>query len=63
MLVVMGPVLEVPVTDLFAAAIMPGIMLAFLFTAYALIRCWINPELGPPLPMEERANNWGDCVP
>ncbi|MEZ5590974.1 MAG: hypothetical protein R3F53_09840 [Gammaproteobacteria bacterium] len=27
MLVVMGPILEVPVTDLFAAAIMPGILL------------------------------------
>jgi len=30
MLVVMGPVLEVPVTDLFAAAIVPGFLLAFL---------------------------------
>jgi tripartite ATP-independent transporter DctM subunit len=54
MLVVMGPVLEVPVTDLFAAAIVPGILLAFLYAAYALIRCWINPELGPALPPEER---------
>lgn len=58
MLVVMGPVLEVPVTDLFAAAIVPGIMLAFLYTAYALVRCWLNPELGPPLPEDERANDW-----
>lgn len=58
MLVVMGPVLEVPVTDLFAAAILPGIMLAFMYTAYALIRCKIDPSLGPELPMEERANDW-----
>lgn len=58
MLVVMGPVLEVPVTDLFAAAIIPGIMLAFLYTAYALFRCWLNPELGPPLPAEERPNDY-----
>jgi len=58
MLVVMGPVLEVPVTDLFAAAIIPGIMLAFLYTAYALVRCWLNPELGPPLPEDERPNDW-----
>ncbi len=50
MLVVMGPILEVPVTDLFAAAIIPGFMLAFLYTGYALIRCQINPKLGPPLP-------------
>ncbi len=54
MLVVMGPVLEVPVTDLFAAAIVPGIMLAVLYMAYALIRCWINPALGPVLPAGER---------
>jgi TRAP-type mannitol/chloroaromatic compound transport system permease large subunit len=54
MLVVMGPVLEVPVTDLFAAAIIPGIMLAFLYMAYALIRTWLNGNLGPPLPEDER---------
>ncbi len=59
MLVVMGPVLQVPVTDLFAAAIIPGIMLAFFYTAYALIRCWFNPELGPALPEDERPNDWG----
>ncbi len=52
MLVVMGPILEVPVTDLFAAAIIPGFMLAFLYTGYALIRCQLNPSLGPPLPEE-----------
>ena len=59
MLVVMGPVLEVPVTDLFAAAIIPGILLAFMYTAYALLRCWLNPTLGPALPLEERENRWG----
>ena len=58
MLVVMGPVLEVPVTDLFAAAIVPGIMLAFMYTSYALIRCKIDPSLGPVLPEDERPNNW-----
>ena len=54
MLVVMGPVLEVPVTTLFQAAIVPGVMLAFLYMAYALVRCWINPALGPILPPEEQ---------
>jgi tripartite ATP-independent transporter DctM subunit len=52
MLVVMGPVLEVPVTTLFAAAIVPGLLLALLFTGYAMIRCLINPALGPALPKE-----------
>ncbi len=63
MLVVMGPVLEVPVTTLFAAAILPGIMLAVLFTSYAMIRCMINPKLGPALPKSEHPANmsevWG----
>ncbi|MCE2517086.1 MAG: TRAP transporter large permease subunit [Alphaproteobacteria bacterium] len=54
MLVVMGPVLEVPVTDLFSAAIIPGIMLAAMYAGYALIRCWLNPSLGPILPPEDQ---------
>jgi tripartite ATP-independent transporter DctM subunit len=62
MLVVMGPILEVPVTTLFSAAVIPGVMLALLFTAYAMIRCWINPSLGPPLPedmiVEDRKEVW-----
>ena len=54
MLIVMGPVLEVPVTDLFRAAIIPGVMLAGLYMLYAIGRCWINPDLGPILPPEEQ---------
>lgn len=54
MLVVMGPVVGVPVTDLFAAAILPGILLASLYIIYTMIRCMINPSLGPALPPELR---------
>ena len=57
MLVVMGPIMEIPVTDLFAAAIIPGIMLAFLYAGYVTIRCYLNPSLGPVLPMEMRAES------
>ncbi len=57
MLVVMGPVIEVPVTDLFAAAIIPGLLLAVLYTGYALIRCYLNPALGPVLPPSARAES------
>jgi len=57
MLVVMGPILEVPVIDLFAAAIIPGMLMATLYVAYALIRCQINPSLGPPLAEEFRASS------
>jgi len=60
MLVVMGPVLEVPVTTLFAAAIVPGVMLALLFTGYAMVRCMIDPSLGPALPLEEHPENMAE---
>ena len=54
MLVVMGPIMEIPVTDLFAAAIIPGIMLAVLYAGYATIRCYLDPSLGPVVPEEDR---------
>jgi len=57
MLVVMGPIMEIPVTDLFAAAIIPGIMLALLYAGYVTIRCAINPSLGPVLAVEDRASS------
>jgi len=56
-LVVMGPIMEIPVTDLFAAAIFPGIMLALLYAGYTTFRCWKNPSLGPVLPEEMRATS------
>ena len=57
MLVVMGPIMEIPVTDLFAAAIIPGILLAVLYAGYTTIRCWLDPSLGPVLPVEMRATS------
>jgi len=57
MLVVMGPIMEIPVTDLFAAAIIPGILLALLYAGYTTLRCWQNPKLGPVLPEEMRATS------
>ncbi len=57
MLVVMGPIMGVPVTDLFAGAIMPGILLSGIYMSYTLVRCAIKPELGPPLPKELRADS------
>jgi tripartite ATP-independent transporter DctM subunit len=62
MLVVMGPVLEVPVTDLFAAALIPGIMLALLYAGYAMLRCYLNPALGPALPVDQRAADMAEVM-
>jgi len=30
-------------TDLFAAAVLPGLLLSTIFTAWCLVRCWLNP--------------------
>jgi tripartite ATP-independent transporter DctM subunit len=55
MLVVMGPTLQVSVARLYAGAILPGLLLAFLYLVYTMARVWANPRLGPSLPAEQRA--------
>ncbi len=57
MLIVMGPVLGVSVSDLYAAAFGPGFMLAGMYLAYLLGRAFFNPKLGPPVPKEERIHS------
>ncbi|MCK1639236.1 TRAP transporter large permease subunit [Bradyrhizobium sp. 157] len=54
MLIVMGPVLGVSVADLYAAAFGPGFLLAGMYIAYLMGRAFVNPKLGPPVPMDER---------
>ncbi len=44
-----------PVTDLWLAGILPGLMMAALFVAYIWLRCAWNPALGPALAAAERA--------
>jgi tripartite ATP-independent transporter DctM subunit len=56
MLVVMGPVLGVSVADLYAAAFGPGFLLAGMYIVYLMARSFINPHLGPPVPVEERVH-------
>lgn len=42
-----------PVDALWLAGILPGALLALLFLAYIVVRCWLQPELGPPIPPEQ----------
>ena len=62
MLIVMGPVVGVPATDLFAAAVIPGLMLSAIFIAWTLVRCWLNPSLGPALPMQMRPKRMAPVI-
>ncbi len=50
MLVIMGDLLSVSVGALFAAAVLPGLVLAFLYLAYIGITSFRNPDRAPPLP-------------
>ncbi|GAB6083321.1 TRAP transporter large permease subunit [Desulfuromonas carbonis] len=47
---------ETSVGNLFAAAIIPGLVISSLYMLYVGVRCAINPKLGPPIPLEERTH-------
>ena len=47
--VVMGPVADVSVGDLFVGMFFPGLLMAALYLVYILVRCTIDPKFAPPL--------------
>jgi len=53
-MVLYGMIARQPVSKLWLAGILPGLMMAALFILYIAIRCHFQPELGPVLPKEER---------
>lgn len=53
MLVILGSYAQISVGQLFAAALMPGLLLATLYALYAGILTYFNPEYGPPVSEEE----------
>ncbi|MBW1787646.1 MAG: TRAP transporter large permease subunit [Deltaproteobacteria bacterium] len=54
MLILYAPMAGVSVIQMFAGAVIPGLMLGFGYIIYVLIRSAINPALGPHLPPEEK---------
>ncbi|MBN1849111.1 MAG: TRAP transporter large permease subunit [Deltaproteobacteria bacterium] len=42
------------VGDLFIAGIIPGLLLAGLFIGYIVVSTWVNPEMAPAAPEDER---------
>lgn len=53
-LVLYGMIARQPVGNLWMAGVFPGLLMASLFILYIVVRCWLQPNLGPPLPKEER---------
>jgi len=51
---------ETSVGNLFAAAILPGLLLSALYLIYVGVRCYMNPNMGPPIPKEDRTATLGE---
>jgi tripartite ATP-independent transporter DctM subunit len=54
-LVLYAMIARQPVGQLWLAGVLPGLLMAGLFIAYIVIRCRLNPALGPVIPAEELA--------
>ncbi len=52
-LILLGDVVGVPVGELFAAAVVPGLLLVGGFILYILVIAWLRPGLAPALPAVE----------
>lgn len=59
-LVLYGMIARQPVGKLWLAGVVPGLMMASLFVLYIVVRCHLQPSLGPALPREERDVGWGE---
>jgi tripartite ATP-independent transporter DctM subunit len=53
-MVLYGMIARQPVSQLWLAGLLPGLLMASLFILYIYIRCKLQPNLGPPLPLKER---------
>lgn len=57
-LIIYGLTANVSISELFIATIFPAMLLGSLYIAYILIRCHLNPSMGPPAPKEELNISW-----
>ncbi|QFT98943.1 Sialic acid TRAP transporter permease protein SiaT [Roseovarius sp. THAF8] len=55
--IIYAVVAEQSVGELFIGAVIPGLMLSGMYIAYVVMRSYINPALGPAIPVEERVSN------
>ncbi|MEM7042572.1 MAG: TRAP transporter large permease subunit [Pseudomonadota bacterium] len=53
-LILLADIMAESVGTLFAASLLPGLMLAGLYCAYILALGWFKPGLLPPIPVDER---------
>ncbi|MEO9827109.1 MAG: TRAP transporter large permease subunit [Paracoccaceae bacterium] len=61
-LVLYAMIARQPVGQLWLAGVLPGLMMAAMFVIYIVVRCKINPALGPVLPKEDRDIPMGEKI-
>jgi tripartite ATP-independent transporter DctM subunit len=62
MLIVYGATAGVSVVKLYAAALIPGFLLAGLYMAYVVVRALLNPSLMPKLPRDQASMGFFEVV-
>jgi tripartite ATP-independent transporter DctM subunit len=62
MLILYGATAGVSVVQLYAGALLPGVMLALMYVLYVIVRAKINPALAPRLPAEQRTVAAGELA-
>ena len=45
----------VSIGKMFIGGVLPGLLLSGLFITYIIVRCWLQPEMGPAPTLEERS--------
>jgi tripartite ATP-independent transporter DctM subunit len=53
-LILLSDILQLSVGTLFAAAVVPGLLLAAIYCVYIVILGWIRPAMVPAIPQDER---------
>lgn len=66
-MIIYGVMAEVSIAKLFAAGILPGLLVAFVYSMYIIMRCTINPDLAPrdsePFSIKESINGLQNLFP
>jgi tripartite ATP-independent transporter DctM subunit len=61
-LIVLAQFIPISVGELFAGALIPGVMLSVIFAIYAVAIAYIKPGTAPAIPKEERTMSGGELA-
>ena len=61
-LIVLAQFLPISVGELFAGALIPGVMLAAIFAIYSVVIAYVRPGIAPAIPKEERNMSGGQLA-